>query len=93
MALQFAWDPRKAAANLRKHGISFAEATTVFLDPLARIHDDPDHSIGERREIIVGRSTQGRLLLVSFTERGEFVRIISARLTDRGERRKYEENG
>ena len=88
----FAWNPAKAKSNLAKHGISFEEATTVFLDPLARIHDDPDHSIGERREIIVGLSTQGRLLLVSFTERDDVVRIISARLTDRGERRKYEEN-
>lgn len=89
---QFAWNPAKAKSNLAKHGISFEEAATVFLDPLARIHDDPDHSIGERREIIVDRFTSGRLLLVSFTERGDLVRIISARLTDRGERRKYEEN-
>ena len=63
----------------------------MFRDPLARIHDDPEHSIGEQREIIVGHSTAHRLLLVSFTERGEFVRIISARRPDPEEQRDYEE--
>ena len=72
--------------------MSFEEAATVFGDPLARIHDDPDHSVGEHREFIIGHSTSHRLLLVSFTERGEAVRIISARRTDAGERHDYEEN-
>jgi uncharacterized DUF497 family protein len=90
--VQFTWDPAKARENLRKHGVSFEEATTVFANPLARIFDDPDHSIGEQREIIIGHSARERLLLVSFTERGEFTRIISARRTDVRERRDYEEN-
>ena len=66
----FDWDDAKAAANLAKHGVSFEEAMEVFDDPLARIHDDPDHSESEAREIIIGRSGSGCLLLVSFTERG-----------------------
>ena len=90
--MQFMWDPAKARENLRKHGVSFEEATTVFANPLARIFDDPDHSIGEQREIIIGHSARERLLLVSFTERGEAVRIISARRTDAPERHDYEEN-
>jgi uncharacterized DUF497 family protein len=91
--VKFTWSPRKAHENLRKHGVSFEEATTVFADPLARIFDDPDHSLGERREIIVGRSTYPRLLLVSFTDLAEeVVRIISARSPDTRERRNYEEN-
>ena len=90
--MQFSWDPRKARTNLQEHGVSFEEASTVFRDPLARIHDDPEHSVGEQREIIVGHSAAHRLLLVSFTERGEFVRIISARRTDPEEQRDYEEN-
>jgi uncharacterized protein len=89
--MQFAWDPAKARSNLRKHGVSFEEAATVFLDPLARIHDDPDHSVGEYREIIVGHSASRRLLLVCFTERGNLVRIINARDPDSHERRDYEE--
>lgn len=90
--MQFTWDPAKALANARKHGVSFDEAATVFGDPLARVHDDPDHSAEEQREIIIGHSTFGRLLLVSFTERGEFVRIINARRPDAEERQKYEES-
>jgi uncharacterized DUF497 family protein len=90
--LQFTWDPRKAAKNLKEHGVSFAEAITVFGDPLARIHGDPEHSTGERREFIIGHSASQRLLLVFFTERGEAVRIISARRADAGERQDYEEN-
>ena len=72
--------------------MSFEEAATVFADPLARIHDDPGHSVGEYREFIIGHSTSHRLLLVFFTERGEAVRIISARRADAGERHDYEEN-
>lgn len=87
----FEWDPAKAAANVLQHGVSFEEATTVFQDPLAKIHDDPDHSASERRDIIVGHSLQGRLLLVSFTDRGSKIRLISARLVTKRERHDYEE--
>jgi len=89
--VQFEWDPKKASSNFRKHGVTFEEALTVFFDPLARIHDDPDHSIGERREIIIGNSATGRLLLVCFTERRSATRIIHARTTDTAERKQYEE--
>ena len=71
--------------------VSFEEAATVFLDPLAKIHDDPDHSATERRDIIVGHSVQGQLLAVSFTDRGSKIRLISARPTTRHERHDYEE--
>jgi uncharacterized protein len=87
----FEWDPRKAAANLLQHGVSFEEAATVFQDPLAKIHDDPDHSTTERRDIIVGHSLQHHLLLVSFTDQGSKIRLISARPVTRQERRDYEE--
>jgi uncharacterized DUF497 family protein len=93
MDLQFEWDETKAETNLSKHGVSFQEAQTVFLDPLARIFDDEFHSVDELREIIVGHSIDGRLLLVSFTEREVgLVRIISARRATRRERNDYEEN-
>ena len=88
----FEWDAAKAAANLRQHRVSFQEALTVFADPLAAIHDDPNHSEEESRELIVGSSTTGRLLIVSFTELAESVRIISARRLTRRERRDYEES-
>ena len=88
--IKFTWDPTKAAENLRKHRVAFEEALTVFGDPLARIHDDPDHSDRERREVIVGHSTKRRLLLVSFTERMRVVRLISARRATRHEREDYE---
>ncbi len=89
--MQFRWDARKASRNLRKHAISFEEATTVFADPLARIFDDPGHSTSEPREIIVGHSSDGRLLLVCFTERLEVIRLFSARQGTAPERRDYEE--
>jgi uncharacterized protein len=92
MALEFEWHADKAASNERKHGIKFDEAMTVFADPLAAIFDDEEHSAEETREIIVGHSAKGRLLLVSFTERGETVRIISARRATKRERTAYEEN-
>jgi uncharacterized DUF497 family protein len=85
------WDPQKAAANLQKHRTSFEEAATVLGDPLARIHDDPGHSVLERREIIVGHSLRGRLLVVSFSEREGVVRLISARPATKAERYDYEE--
>ncbi len=87
----FEWDPAKAIANLAKHGVTFEEALTVFMDPVARIHGDPDHSESEAREIIVGHSIHQRLLLVSFVERGEKARLISARVATKTERRDYEE--
>jgi uncharacterized DUF497 family protein len=87
----FEWDPAKAATNLTQHGVSFDEAATVFQDPLAKIHDDPDHSATERRDIIVGHSVQGQLLVVSFTYRGSKIRLISARPVTRHERHDYEE--
>jgi len=93
MSLQLEWDKEKAASNLKKHKVSFDEASTVFDDPLAYIFDDEDHSIDEQREIIIGHSILNRLLLVCFTERAkELIRIFSARLTTRKERKDYEQN-
>jgi uncharacterized protein len=89
--MTFEWSRRKAQLNLRRHGISFEEAATVFADSLARIHDDPAHSSGESREIIVGLSSRGRELLVCFVERKNVTRIFSARETTSHERRDYEE--
>jgi uncharacterized protein len=91
MGLKFEWDPRKAASNFSKHGVSFAEALTTFADALARIFDDEDHSVEEQREIIVGHSANERLLVVCFTAQGESVRIFSARKATRRERKEYEE--
>ena len=90
--MEFEWDDAKAASNLGKHGVSFQEATTAFADPLAALFDDPDHSHDETREILVGFSDRNRLLIVSFTERGERLRIISARIASASERRNHEEN-
>jgi len=89
--VEFEWDPRKAAANLRKHGVSFNEAATVFGDFLGATAADPDQSTDEHRHITVGSSDRGRLLMVAHAERGERVRIISARTLTRTERRAYEE--
>jgi uncharacterized protein len=77
--MQFEWDQRKAAANIRKHGVAFTDAIAVFSDPLARIFPDPDHSEAEERELMVGYDSTARLLYVSFVERRGNVRIISAR--------------
>jgi uncharacterized DUF497 family protein len=90
--MEFEWDDAKAEANLRKHGVSLAEAATAFADPLAAIFPDPDHSDDEVREILVGYSERGRLLIVSFTERPPNLRIISARVASPAERRNHEEN-
>ena len=92
MAKPFEWNTEKAAANETKHGVSFSEAATVFGDALAAIFDDPDHSSDELREIIVGYSSRERLLVVSFTEREEAIRIISARKATPRERRNHEED-
>jgi uncharacterized protein len=92
LAVSFEWDSRKEAANRRKHGASFTEAGTVFADGLAKIFDDRDHSEHEKRELMIGHSSTGRLLVVSFTERKpDEVRIISAREATRAETRDYEE--
>ena len=88
----FEWHSAKAVANVKAHGVSFEEAVTVFQDPLAKIHPDPDHSESERREILIGHSAQARLLLVAFTDRQGKIRVISARKVTRGERREYEES-
>jgi uncharacterized DUF497 family protein len=90
--MKFEWDQSKAASNLKKHGVSFEEAKTVFDNPLAVIFDDEAHSVDEQREIIIGHSRQNRLLLIAFTERSGNVRIISARLATRNEREDYEQN-
>ena len=90
--MRFTWDARKAAANLRKHGVSIEEASTVFRDTLSATGLDPDHSIGEHRFVTFGISKQGRLIVVSHTEEDNTIRIISARLATRQERKIYEED-
>jgi len=93
MDLKLEWGKDKAASNLKKHKVSFEEASTVFEDPFAAIFDDEDHSIEEHREIIIGHSIKRRLLLVCFTEVAkDVVRIFSARKATRKERKDYEEN-
>jgi uncharacterized protein len=87
----FEWDPKKAEKNIKKHGITFQEASTVFGDPLAISFPDPDHSKDEERELTFGQSLQRRLIVVSHTKRGDRTRIINARLMDRNERVIYEE--
>jgi uncharacterized DUF497 family protein len=89
--MRFEWNKNKAANNLSKHGVSFEEAQTVFDDPLYVDFYDPDHSEEEERYLIVGESSRGRLLIVSYTERGNSIRLISAREVTRTERAAYEE--
>jgi uncharacterized protein len=91
VAYNFEWDAEKAEANLRKHGVSFAEAVTAFGDPLSMNMPDPDHSEGEQRFIVMGMSGRYRLLVVSYTDRPPRTRIVSARLATRHERKQYEE--
>ena len=88
--MKFEWDDRKDRGNIRKHGVSFQEATTVFADPLAGTIPDPDHSRGEARFVTIGSSSSNRLLVVCHTEEGENFRIISARRATSHEREKYE---
>ena len=88
--MRFEWDPQKAKQNLKKHGVSFEEALTVFFDPLSATFDDPDHSVGEYRNITIGLSSHGRLLVVAHTEEKESLRIISARPATAHERKKHE---
>lgn len=89
--MKFEWDENKAARNLSKHGVAFEEAKTVFDDPLYIDFYDPDHSDEEERYLIVGESQRGRLLIVSYTERKDSIRLISAREVTRSEREFYEE--
>jgi uncharacterized DUF497 family protein len=88
--MEFEWDPSKSDANLKKHGISFHEASTVFGDPLAITFNDPDHSIGEHRFLTFGLSRANQLMVVVHTERRGKTRIISARRATRQERKIYE---
>jgi hypothetical protein len=89
--VRFEWNARKAAANLRKHGVSFDEAASVFFDPLSATGDDPDHSLDERRFVTFGVSSSRRLLVVAHGQTEESIRIISARPATRAERILYEE--
>jgi len=89
--MEFEWDPQKAKSNLSKHDISFEEAKTVFEDPLYVDFYDPDHSEAEHRYIIIGESSKNRLLLVAYTERGDKIRLISARPATKQEEKAYQE--
>ncbi len=92
MALLFEWDPKKARRNQTAHGVSFDEASTAFRDPLSVTIPDPLHSEHEERLVLIGQSHHNRILVVVHTERGDRIRIISARLATNRERRHYEEN-
>jgi hypothetical protein len=89
--MQFEWDHHKAVENASKHGVTFYEAASAFGDPLSSTFPDPDHSAREHRYIIVGKSGRGKLLVISHVERGNHIRIISARKATRKEWRFYEE--
>ena len=89
--MSFVWDEEKERRNVAKHKISFAEAITVFDDSLFVIAADDDHSLAEKRFIILGESTRGRLLVVGYAERGKDTRIINARKATPKERKNYEE--
>lgn len=91
MSLTFEWDEEKADENVRKHRVSFDEAKTVFNDPFSVTIDDPDHSSDEHRYIDIGLSSKERLIVVSYCERGEIIRIISSRKAKKKEQRSYEE--
>ena len=92
MALVFEWDPRKARKNLAVHGVSFDEASTAFRDPLSVTVADPLHSEDEERFVLMGQSHRNRILVVVHTERGDRIRIISARVAKKKETKRYEEN-
>jgi uncharacterized DUF497 family protein len=89
--VDYEWDEEKAARNLEKHGISFADAATVFDDPLYVDFYDPDHSSDEQRYLVMGMSREGHLVIVSYTERNDVIRLISAREATSAERKAYEE--
>ncbi len=88
--MEFTWNSKKADANLRKHGVSFEEAASVFEDSLATVYGDPDHSLAERRHLMIGKSRRGRLLHIAFADRGERIRLINARKVTKRERYLYE---
>lgn len=90
--MNFKWDDYKATLNEAKHGVTFEEAQTVFDNPLAVIFNDEAHSADETRELVIGHSQRNRILVISFVERSDAVRIISARLATRKERKDYEGN-
>ena len=90
-SLEFEWDSKKAASNLRKHRVSFKEAATVFDDPLAAVYEDPDHSLTEKRYLTIGTSASGKLLHIAFADRAGRIRIIQARKLTNKERQLYEE--
>jgi uncharacterized DUF497 family protein len=90
--MNFEWDENKALINYEKHGLSFNEAKEVFFDLSAIIFEDEKHSINEKREIIIGQTFQKKIILVSFTMRNDKIRIISARLTNKIEKKKHEEH-
>ena len=92
MSLRFTWDPAKAAANLRKHGVSFIEASTAFADPFSITIPDPDHSVGEEYFVLLGRTDRDRIVAVAHVERRDLIRLVSARLATRRERKTYEED-
>jgi uncharacterized protein len=89
--LAFEWDWKKEMANRRKHSVGFADASTVFGDPLSVTIPDPDHAAGEERSVIIGMSSERKLLVVVHTMRGARIRLISARLATQHEKRNYEE--
>ena len=91
MPITFEWDSRKARSNLVKHGVGFDEASTVFGDSVSLTIPDPEHSLAENRYITMGKAFNGKLLVVVHTERGDNIRIISARRASRRERQRYEE--
>ena len=88
--MEFEWNPEKEQSNVEKHGVDFTEAATVFGDPLELTIADPDHSVGEFRFLSMGCSARNRILVVSYTEREERIRIVSARVAAPKERRHYE---
>lgn len=90
--MRFEWDVAKSATNLSKHGVSFDEASTVFSDHFSATVHDPDHSQAENRFLTFGMSSTGRILVISHTDRGTAIRIISARIATRHERKMYEED-
>lgn len=90
--MEFEWNSDKAARNFQKHGVTFQEATTVFGDSLSLTFPDPDHSVGEDRYVTIGMSRLATLLVISHTDRGDRIRIISARRATRQEQRVYEED-
>jgi hypothetical protein len=92
MSLLFEWDPKKAQGNLAKHGVSFDEASTAFRDTLSKTISDPLHAEDEDRFVLIGYSYWDRLLVVVHAERGERIRILSARPATRAERKRYEED-